>query len=164
MKLLILSDSHSQIAPMDEVLRDHPDIAMAIHLGDYVRDANIVSKFHPSLPFSTVAGNGDFLSNAPLRSIFEFGGKTIFACHGHEYRVKSGLSLLLQAARDAGADIALFGHTHVPYSDYHDGIYGLNPGSIGSPPGGRAPSYGILDVSSERFNGTLCQYHAKHSL
>ena len=57
---------------------------------------------------------------------------------------------LLAAARRAGADIALFGHTHIPHEEYdpESGIYLFNPGSIGEPRAGR-PSYGILSLSGK---------------
>ena len=45
-------------------------------------------------------------------------------------------------ARERQADILLFGHTHQPLTDYDDGLYILNPGSLR----GRG-TYGLLDVT-----------------
>ncbi len=39
-------------------------------------------------------------------------------------------------------DILLFGHTHVPYTAYDDGMYIMNPGSIGY-----TGTYGIVDIT-----------------
>ena len=60
------------------------------------------------------------------------------------------LEALLAAARRAGADIALFGHTHLVHEEYdpESGIYLFNPGSIGEPREGK-PSYGILSLAGE---------------
>jgi putative phosphoesterase len=69
------------------------------------------------------------------------GGKRFFFTHGHVYDVKYGLYRLDLAAREYQADIALFGHTHVPYEEYADGLYLFNPGSLGH--GG---TYGYVDV------------------
>ena len=54
---------------------------------------------------------------------------------------------LLAYSRKIGAKIALFGHTHVPYNQYHDGIYMLNPGSIAFPRDCSRPSYGLIDIT-----------------
>ena len=40
-------------------------------------------------------------------------GVLFFYTHGHHYGVKRGSERLAQCAGDRGADVALFGHTHV---------------------------------------------------
>ena len=67
--------------------------------------------------------------------------------HGHTYNVKYTLSQLKSAARSNGADIVLYGHTHVAKTEYDDGLYVMNPGSISHPREG-APSYGVVEISS----------------
>ena len=69
-------------------------------------------------------------------------GKRFFLTHGHLYGVKSDLTRVVYAARERSADILLYGHTHVPETDYEDGLYILNPGSIHG--GG---TYGVADLS-----------------
>ena len=49
----------------------------------------------------------------------------------------------LSAARGNGAQIALYGHTHEPMTDYQDGLYVMNPGALG----GARGSYGIIDLT-----------------
>ena len=54
----------------------------------------------------------------------------MYMTHGHLHGVKTGLERLLTAARNEGAQMVLYGHTH--QADYHieeDGLYVLNPGS-----------------------------------
>ena len=62
--------------------------------------------------------------------------------HGHLYGVKSDLTRVVYAARERNADLLLYGHTHIPVTDYEDGLYILNPGSIHG--GG---TYGVVDLS-----------------
>ena len=50
------------------------------------------------------------------------------------------------AAEERKVDAALFGHTHRVFYDKHNRIAYMNPGSIGQPPYGIPPSYGILQV------------------
>ena len=47
------------------------------------------------------------------------------------------------AAREAGVQVAAFGHTHVAYCQEADGLWMLNPGSIGY--GG---SYGVILIEN----------------
>ena len=46
------------------------------------------------------------------------------------------------AAQEQQAQVALFGHTHIPYCRQEGGLWLLNPGACG----GRAPSCGIVTV------------------
>ena len=78
--------------------------------------------------------------------LVELCGIQFFICHGHKYGVKGGYGTITGAAKKYGADIVLFGHTHVPYEHYENGLYLLNPGSCGSPRGG-SPTCGIIDIS-----------------
>lgn len=142
MKILVLSDSHGNTANcIDAVTRTMPD--RIIHLGDLVRDAQALVERFPDIPLSSVPGNCDlFASNEPER-LLEIEDKRIFFCHGHTRRVKSGILSFLSAAKEHGADAALFGHTHRVFAQTHEGVALLNPGSIGDP---RYPTYGILEI------------------
>lgn len=55
--------------------------------------------------------------------------------------MKSDLFRVVCAAKERGADVLLYGHTHVPMTDYEDGLYILNPGSL------RSGTYGVVDLS-----------------
>ena len=55
------------------------------------------------------------------------------------------------AAREAGADILLFGHTHEPLCDFYDGLWILNPGSCR---GGFRPTYGVISLTEGK---TYCR-------
>ena len=52
-------------------------------------------------------------------------------------------------ARERGAQALLYGHTHIPHIDYHDGQWLVNPGSIGDH---RRPSYGVLTVEGDKLS------------
>ncbi len=73
-------------------------------------------------------------------------GKKIFLTHGDLYGVKYGTERLGYAAEERGADIVLFGHTHIPHEEYISAqkpYYLFNPGSISSP----SYSYGIITLT-----------------
>ena len=145
MRILVVSDTHGDEGALQRAVQAHPSARTVIHLGDGAREAEAVAARFPDRMFWQVRGNGDFaLGSAGLLYAREetLGGKRLFFTHGHLYGVKTGLYRVCCAARERQADILLFGHTHQPLTDYDDGLYILNPGSLR----GRG-TYGLLDVT-----------------
>lgn len=142
MRILIISDSHGDGRALTDVLLRHPDITTVIHLGDGLREAEDAVEQFPDHTFYLVHGNCDYGGIVPDARFEIIGGKKVFFTHGHRYQVKFGLYPYTCAAGERGADVALFGHTHIPFEDYVDGLYLFNPGSL------RDGRYGIMDVSS----------------
>lgn len=129
MTLLILSDSHGDLKNMATIIdREIPQAVF--HLGDYDSDAARISKQFPQLPFYSVSGNCDsFCSVAPDSILTELEGVRILAVHGHKQNVKLGMLNLSMTAREAQAQLVLFGHTHQAYHEEEGGVHYLNPGS-----------------------------------
>jgi putative phosphoesterase len=121
---------------------------MYIHLGDGEVEFNRLKIDYPQLKMYHVAGNCDYDSLHPNDLILgaDYNVK-IFATHGHRYYVKYSMEAIEAAARENGCQIALFGHTHVSYNSYQNGLYVMNPGSISCPRDGQKPSYGIVEVT-----------------
>lgn len=139
MKILVLSDTHGDAWRLREIFSRERGCSLCIFLGDGERD---LEPFFPTpdMPLLAVRGNCDFFSSLPTKLVTAEGGKTIFCTHGHEQHVKYGLTLLRESAREAKADIALYGHTHVPVQDYDNGLYLCNPGSV------RNGDYAVLEI------------------
>ncbi len=151
MKLLVLSDSHGSLRPMEHaVSRERPDYI--VHLGDHDRDAARLGARFPETPLISVPGNCD---NPPPKTIWtkvlDFDGVKILLTHGHVYRVKRGLLEIELAAREAGADVALFGHTHRAFCEEKDGLWLLNPGACGN----WSATYGIVEIQNHRASCRL---------
>ena len=144
MKILVLSDSHGVYRYMEEaVLREQPD--QILHLGDRERDAEHLEEVFQEIPLVSVPGNCDFpMPQQPLSRLLEFDGVRVLMTHGHPYGVKSGLLSMELAAREAEADVAVFGHTHRAYCEQLDGLWLMNPGACS---GGR-PSYGVISIEN----------------
>ena len=70
--------------------------------------------------------------------------------HGHQYHVKMGRSAAESAARQAGANILLFGHTHEPVCEFERGLWIVNPGSAGSL---AAATYAVICLEED---GAVC--------
>lgn len=118
------------------------------HLGDYMQDAEKLERLYPMLPMVRVPGNCDYDFVTPDRQIGEWGGVRFLLTHGHRYGVKQGLLCLSMAAKEAQADVALFGHTHRAFCEQHEGIWLMNPGSCG----GAWPSYGVVEIQDKHLD------------
>lgn len=148
MRLLVLSDTHGRSSLIDRVLRLEKDAKEVFFLGDVVSDIEDIKPEYPDRNFHIVRGNCDYFCEYPLFDIVECGGVTVYMTHGHKHFVKSGVDDIIKAAKDVGASIALYGHTHISAIEYRDGIYAINGGSLALPRDGKA-SYGVIDVSKE---------------
>ena len=132
MKILVLSDSHGAVSPMEQAVEQtSPDLIL--HLGDCWRDAERLAERYPDIPMEHVPGNCDFRPTEPAERLLELRGKRILLCHGHTYGVKQSLVTAGFAAEEQQLDLFLFGHTHRPLVDRRGRTLFLNPGSIGAP-------------------------------
>ena len=145
MKVIICSDSHGAFAAAEQVLEQQPEAAAVLFLGDGAEEWDDLHEIYPQIPFYAVRGNCDFGSDLPLTGEFTAQGVKIFYTHGHYYGVKSGLYTFACAARERGAQVALYGHTHNALEDYDDGLYLLNPGSLN----GWEATYGTVDITPQ---------------
>lgn len=149
MKVLVFSDAHGATSGIEQALSLHKDARHVIFLGDGVREVEEISYCYPERQFYLLAGNCDFGADAPSEAVWTLGGVRIFACHGHTVRVKYGLELAVARARASGAKVLLYGHTHEAYTEYRDGLYIMNPGSIALPQASSHKQYGLLEVSDK---------------
>lgn len=148
MKIIVFSDSHGYTYNLKKAVEKHLDANLLIHLGDGQKDIETVMAEHPNIKYYHVAGNCDFGSVLPsAKTIDADYNIKIFATHGHLYHVKYTLEYLKETARESGCNIVLYGHTHIKYNSYEDGLYILNPGSISCPKDSTKPSYAIIDIS-----------------
>lgn len=146
-KLLILSDSHSNRGAVERILRAESDAAALIFLGDGLRDLELALTSHPQMRVYSVSGNCDYGALEPLDGLAAFDKVVIFYTHGHMYGVKYDLDTLAEAAAARGADMALFGHTHVPYVGQHGKVLLFNPGSCGRCYTG-PDTYGVITLDN----------------
>ena len=161
MTIPIISDSHGSGYRAEYIFErlkrcgDHP--SAVIFLGDGARD--IEDGIPDSCELISVAGNCDawtslFDDNGneiPDERLEIIGGLRIFMTHGHMYGVKGGYGAAVSYACREGADVLLFGHTHIPCQTYDSALprplHILNPGSIGYR-GDGFYSYGIIEIQA----------------
>ena len=133
MKILVFSDSHSSMRFMKKcVERIKPD--SIIHLGDMYGDGETLAELFPHIPVHQVKGNCDgYFTPMDARDMlcYPIGGVMMYLCHGHREDVKrQGTAVLALRAREYGAKIALYGHTHrIDCHQEADGLWIFNPGA-----------------------------------
>lgn len=148
MKVLVVSDSHGRNIYLEKVMEKvEPD--MILHLGDLEGSEDfLVSK--ASCPVEMVCGNNDYFSDLEPEKMITIGRYQVLMTHGHRYRVHFGTETIKKWARGMGADIVMFGHTHIPLLDTSSGIVVLNPGSISQPrQDGRIPTYAVMELDRQ---------------
>jgi len=125
MKICILSDSHGNKNKVDELL-NHDDFDYFFFLGDGLRDFDD----YDDIKIKKVSGNCDLLNNEALTQFITLLDHKIMLTHGHDYRAKYTLSLMLDEAKNNNCDIVCFGHTHKQKNEIINGILFLNPGAL----------------------------------
>jgi len=146
--ILVISDSHGDIAALTTILEwaRGASVDTAVFLGDGFEDLGLASaRAAFTLPWHAVRGNGDFFCSVPDNKVLEISSRKIFLSHGNRYNVREGYKTIAAIARNAGAEAALFGHTHVLYCATVDGIFLLNPGSISRPRSNAGRTFAILE-------------------
>lgn len=150
MKILVVSDTHGKNKELLDSLKliEKPDLLF--HLGDYVGDGIILAEALELSPI-IVMGNGDHPSfGYKEEEIIEIKGKRIFLTHGHRLGVSFNLNRISYRAKEVGADIALFGHTHKAIIEKVDGCVMMNPGSPSFPRASKnKKTYGIIEIHEE---------------
>ncbi len=168
-KILIVSDSHGKSLNVKKAIdREYPD--MLIHLGDIEDDPDEVcdwlndaarvwnasgkadnERIALPVPAVFIQGNCDRYGGDILRkvAVFDLNDHRFFCTHGHRQGVNYGLENLMYTAMENDADIAMYGHTHIPFDDDYDGVRILNPGSISLPRGGSNKSYMVMTFDAE---------------
>ncbi len=154
MKCIVISDSHHSGENIGRVIRKNPDAEVIFYLGDGISALDTYMERYPEKAWFYVLGNCDLptvvggsFCTKKTDSITLSGKKIVFT-HGDLFGVKWGTGGLIKLAKEQGADIVLFGHTHIETEKYipEENIWLFNPGSLeaswGSP-----PSFGLITIN-----------------
>lgn len=150
----VMSDTHGDMRRVEQCLRLIPGVELLLHAGDFYEDAQKIG-LAAGLKVVAVTGNCDYMVKGPSEEMLAVGARRIYLTHGHLYRVKHDISLLIQRSRALEADVTVFGHTHYPAVFRREGMLFVNPGSTHSPRGGE-PSCAVLDVSRSGVKARIC--------
>lgn len=143
MRILVVSDTHGDLNTLIKAVNMQPKAEIIVHCGDGEEQVDYLKATYKDKFIVAVKGNCDWCSSLNAVETLNVMGKKIFVTHGHLYNAKRGYYQIICAAREAKADVLLFGHTHMPMTSYEDGLYMMNPGSCH----GYMASCGYVDIT-----------------
>ena len=109
MKIVVVSDNHGQELTLKRIF-DHyagSDVTF-VHTGD----SEFPYKDERLSHCIRVTGNCDYDPEYPRSEVFTLEGINFFVAHGHFEYVNTGREYLANAAKEMGARVAFYGHTH----------------------------------------------------
>lgn len=158
MRIGIISDSHGNTNAIDQAVKVAGEIDFWLHAGDLINDAEYLRMAYDA-EVVNVAGNCDWgYHGAEDEELVTAADSKIFLTHGHLYGVKSNPANFLLAVREKGANIGVFGHTHVAFIKKVNGILLINPGSLSYPRDGKGQSFMVLELA-EGKEPEIYHYH-----
>ena len=149
----VISDTHKEVTYIRKAMEKLKAMDMIIHLGDNVEDVKEIEKIFKGTIIN-VRGNCDFSNKTPNERTIVLEGKKLLITHGHKYGVKDNLLKLRYRALELGADLVLYGHTHVSKVDFEEGIFFVNPGSCTLPKNG-LNSVATVEITEEKINPSI---------
>jgi putative phosphoesterase len=144
MKILLISDTHSNTSDAIRILRADGSFDMFFHMGDTWQDAAGIRN-ESGVPMRAVSGNMDGLRVGPAVEVFTLEGVRFLLTHGDLFGIHRGLRDLNAEAVRRKADVVCFGHTHAAFDGMFDDRRFINPGAMKH----GKKSYGILTVENE---------------
>lgn len=155
MRLVVFSDTHGNFRAAREVIERNPKVYTFFFLGDGETEIDKLRIVYPEKQILNVAGNCDYNAQTATTEIYYAGKVRILYSHGHKFSVQYGVDDFYRMAKQLGAKIALFGHTHERFYEFRDGVHLLNPGSASCPRDGKRPSYAFVDITPD---GIMCSH------
>lgn len=155
MKYLVVSDNHGNRDCLIDIENKWQNkVDYMFHCGDSELDPfdNIWEVYN------VVKGNCDYDSEYQVKKVIDTGQDVVFLTHGHLFNVNVAMEHLFSSAKEAGANIVLYGHTHKLGVEKRQGILFLNPGSI-SQPRGRFSHLKTYAIIEHRTDGIHVDYY-----
>lgn len=160
-RVLVMSDTHGNSENVKNAIakarEEFGDFQYLIHLGD-VGDAREVESLSGALCY-IVRGNTDYDSHLKDVNVITIGDHRLFLTHGHRYGVHGSLLALRNAALENDCDIAMYGHTHVPFLDEDPfDVTILNPGSLSLPrQADRKKTFVVMEIEDDEVRYNFCE-------
>lgn len=153
MKIAVISDSHGSLAAWEKAEKYFKETDLVLHAGDilYHGSRNPLPDGYNTIALTekineatkenynllAVQGNVDSLVDnwvlpypLPTYAIYDNNGFRVVLYHGHQHDT---VEERVDFACRFGADLLIFGHTHLPLLEEKDNVILLNPGSIALP-------------------------------
>ena len=152
MRIAVLSDTHLRVGKSLPrfVWEQLTDIDMILHAGDLTH-SGLLEELSCIAPTRAVRGNCDNWDvSLPDKDIVECEGFRIGLIHGHSGKGKSTADRAYHAFQDTPVDLIVFGHSHMPYMEWQEGILLFNPGSPTDKRRELRYSMGLLEIQQRQ--------------
>ncbi len=119
----VISDTHGKLT--EQALNALKGSNVVFHAGD-IGSPEIIQTLEKISTVYPVRGNTDrgiWAQTLSMTQMVELGGRTFYVLHDI-----GDLNIDLKAA---GVDVVIYGHSHMPKEEKHDGVLYFNPGSAG---------------------------------
>ncbi|MDO9535354.1 MAG: metallophosphoesterase family protein [Bacillota bacterium] len=155
----IVSDTHVPVRALSlpgQLFTMIDGADLILHAGD-LEEESVLDELRNLAPVEAVAGNMDpvyLKAELGIKKIIHLGGISLGLIHG------SGMprgvpDFALRHFLDYKIQGLIFGHSHVPYLEYREGMLLLNPGSAGAPRRGEKPSCARIWVEGKHLRGEI---------
>jgi putative phosphoesterase len=153
MRIGVISDTHLSeraVKLPDALVEGLTGVDYILHAGDWV-SPQIVAMVERIAPCDGIAGNNDgpeIVDHFGRQKLIELGGYRIGLVHGDGYRktTEERARETFQADHPA---VVIFGHSHIPYMHWIDGMLMFNPGSPTDKRRQPEFSFGIMELTHE---------------
>jgi putative phosphoesterase len=161
MKIGVVSDTHitspASVLPPGAMARFRKEkVGLILHAGDVAHES-VLDALRAIAEVRAVAGNVDppeLRAKLPQKLVETVDGIRIGLIHGTGPPDRLGERLLLAFEGDE-IRVLVYGHSHVPRNEKHNGVLLFNPGSLNSSRGGLRKTFGILTVEAGRVSGEI---------
>lgn len=153
MKVGVLSDTHIPKRAgglPEEVIQAFRNVDHIIHAGD-ITSPKVLSELECLASVTAVSGNVDpepLQETLGSKKITTLSGYRIGITHGHGSGGKT-LERAMKCFEKDDVDCIIFGHSHIPFCEYINGILMFNPGSPTDKRRNELYSFGILELGEE---------------
>ena len=144
MEIIVCSDNHGLITPLEKIIKAYPHADAYIHCGDNELEPKYLEKYH------AVTGNNDYFYSYPEELIVEVGNIKILVTHGHQY-YGNRIEKLSSRAINNHCSIACYGHTHIYDAQMENGVLCLNPGSLRYNRDGTEPCFARISENDGKY-------------
>lgn len=143
MYIVVVSDNHGLVKPLEKIKEIYHDAAAFIHCGDSELDPRRMPGW------VSVQGNNDYYYDYPEYLVLDVDGVRTFVIHGQQFSRLSIVAGVVKKARENQCVLACFGHTHVYQVEEKDGVLVVNPGSIRYNRDGSKPCFALVHYDND---------------
>lgn len=150
-KLVVISDTHHDIARLERLLPVINSANYLIFCGDGVADIMWL-RGRVTVPIVCVKGNNDIGMKVQMTDLasVSFGNTKTLVTHGHKLGVRQGVAKLLGLAIMKDCKLVFFGHTHMYMDFIQGGVHFINPGALCN------GSYALVAGDGKQFVSRQC--------